>query len=153
MKVRTIVWGGMGLAALGFASWLYRMPALHTTPSGTQVTGCDGERDESTASVCPRLLCQKAVREHSVIGDRADIELTHSFTIADGNESVHAGTARWTENDETKQSYVRCIMHGDEIMKAGPVTADEFNAIVYENKRLQPTLGDPRAAEAIRSAS
>jgi hypothetical protein len=126
----------LGAAALAFGLWLYRMPALLTTPSGTQVRGCDGERDENAADVCPRLLCQKAVREHSAIGDRADFELTHSFTTADGSESIRAGTARWTENDEKTHSYVLCIRHGDKIIKAGPVTSGEFNAIVYENKRL-----------------
>jgi hypothetical protein len=82
------------------------------------------------------LLCQKAIREHPEIDDRAEVLLEQSFVSAHGHDSVHAGRARWAEHNSTQQKLVRCLMRDDTVVKGGPVTSEEFSRIVYDGERI-----------------
>lgn len=136
MNPRRVVWGALSACAIAFAMWTWTLPGTRTTSTGTTVTGCENPRDENAASVCPKLFCRKALREHPEIHDRAEVSLEQSFTSANGQDSIHVGKVHWNGSNGTEQRNVRCLMQGDTVVKAGPITSDEFNRIVYGAERL-----------------
>lgn len=122
--------GGLALGALGFLLWVGALPGLAISPSGTSVTGCDQFRDENAASVCPRLYCEKALREQPEIGDRGVVSLDQSFYSENGQDSMHVGKVEWSEGGRKEQTFVRCVMRDDTVVRAGPITPGEFNQIL-----------------------
>jgi hypothetical protein len=136
MNLRIIAWGMVGLGAIAATFWSWSQPGLLTTSSGTSVTGCDQPRNKNAAGVCPRLFCQKALRDHLEIGDRAKVSLEQSFSSPDGDESIHVGKAQWRENDKSEHRIVRCLMEGDTVVRSGPITVEELNRMVYGRERL-----------------
>jgi hypothetical protein len=136
MSSRRIVWGSLGACVIAFIVWTWTLPGLRTTPTGTSVAGCGNPRDENAARLCQQLFCWKALREHPEIHDRAEVSLEQSFFSADGLDSIHVGKAHWDGSNGAEQKVVRCLMQGDAVVRAGPITSDEFNRIVYTGERL-----------------
>lgn len=120
------------LAALviagGFAYVLWfaaSTPVLDASGPIVQIWGCDNPRSENALGVCPRLRCEKALRDAGLVERALEIKVTGQAGHTHDRKAVMGGVVRRGKNTEPVMRF-QCWLSEGHVVKAATATPSEW---------------------------
>ena len=112
--------------ALGYVIWFaVSAPGIDTSGPIVQIWGCDEPRIENAQRVCPRLRCEKALRDAGLVERELDVSVTGQVGYAHERKAVIGGVVRRGKNTEPVLRF-QCWLSDGHVEKAATATPSEW---------------------------
>jgi len=106
--------------------YVYKLPGLSRGPKELNVFNCDEPRNKNAASVCPKLFCEKFLRENGKIDEDSFAQITNESGSASSSVSIIQGIIKTKKMNNHYNMHFYCRMNGDRVLEAEVITGKEW---------------------------
>ena len=106
-----------------------KAPMLHVFPKDVLVSGCDEDRTDDAASLCPQLYCYRAVLLSNLIPRNSKLQIVRSEEKAETGWRAWAGVARPNKQPQEAGTFFRCTTQGDTVESFDVLTPEKWEQI------------------------
>lgn len=111
---------------LGFVVWsALTLPRIDHSGSTATISNCEEPKDKNAQGVCPRLYCEKALRDGGFAAKETTVESTGRIGYEHERKAVIGGVIRVGE-DPQPVKYFQCWMSGTVVEKVEAVSPTEW---------------------------
>ena len=92
---------------------------------------CDDVSDPDLVNSCTARLCERTLRAKLPVANDATIKLQVSQVFSDNQQTTHLFRVEGGNTTRDGVLWARCAVHGTQVVRAGVVSAEVANQIVY----------------------
>lgn len=116
--------------ALIYALWLgnivRKLPGISYEPQGVAIFNCDRPRDDNAISVCPKLYCEKYLRDEKIIDRNSIAHVTGESHSIYTDIFMIQGIIKTKSISNDGSLYYFCRMEGDRVIESGVMAGNEW---------------------------